>query len=194
VIDSALDNIVALIPAFKQSVIPPLHEDVAECLAVYWTIVTANDSIDSTSATQIAQRIIPLVISQPWSFWYGYELGFQARLVTMCQTMIVGKRIAFAMGAGRASPAEQRALFIMNVAKAALVSSGEDDTNEESLYAIMEHLGEFHEKVWPIIRSAGTPRPMTPVAVQQQTGCFVMLISGVGIAVATIGIVIGLTS
>lgn len=176
-----------MVPAFKRAVAPPLDDGIAECLAVYWAIATANDSIDSTSATQVAQQIIPLTIGQPWSFWNGREAAFQARFTAMCQAMMVGKQAAFAMGAGRASAEDQRTLFIMNVAKAALASSDKDDTNESSVVAVMERLGEFHEKVWPIVRTAGQPRPVTPVVAQHGTGCLVLLASGVGIAVAAVG-------
>jgi hypothetical protein len=167
--DSALGSIVALVPAFKRSVVPPLNDGIAECLAVYWTIATANDSIDSASASQVAQRIIPLTIGQPWSSWNGREAAFQVRFKAMCQAMVVGKQAAFAMGAGRASAEDQRTLFIMNVAKAALASSAKDDTDETSVVSVMERLGEFHEKVWPIVRKVGQPRPMTSVVAQQET-------------------------
>lgn len=192
--DSALGSIVALVPAFKRSVVPPLDDGIAECLAVYWTIATANDSIDSASASQVAQRIIPLTIGQPWSFWNGREAAFQARFKAMCQAMMVGKQAAFAMGAGRASAEDQRTLFIMNVAKAALASSDKDDTDEASVVSVMERLGEFHEKVWPIVRTAGQPRPMTPVVAQQGTGCLVLLASGMGVVVAAAGIAVRLTT
>lgn len=192
--DSALGSIVALVPAFRRSVVPPLDDGVAECLAVYWTIATANDSIDSASASQVAQRIIPLMIGQSWSFWNGRDAAFQARFKTMCQAMMVGKQAAFAMGAGRASAEEQRTLFIMNVAKAALASSDKDDTNEASVVSVMERLGEFHEKVWPILRTAGHPRPITPVVAQPGTGCLLLLVSGIGLAVAAVGIAVRLTT
>lgn len=192
--DSALGSIVALVPAFKRSVVPPLDDGIAECLAVYWTIATANDSIDSASASQVAQRIIPLTIGQPWSFWNGREAAFQARFKAMCQAMIVGKQAAFAMGAGRASAEDQRTLFVMNVAKAALASSEKDDTDEASVVSVMERLGEFHGKVWPIVRTAGQPRPMTPVAAQQGTGCLLLLASGIGVALAAVGIAVRLST
>jgi hypothetical protein len=88
------------------------------------------------------------------------------------------------------SPEDQRTLFIMNVAKAAMVSSDTDDTDEASVVAVMERLGEFHEKLWPIVRSAGQARPMTPVVAQQGTGGLVPLVSGVGVAVAAAGIAV----
>lgn len=191
--DSALGSIVALVPAFKRSVVPPLDDGIAECLAIYWTIATANDSIESASASQVAQRIIPLTIGQPWSVWSGREAAFQARFKAMCQAMMVGKQAAFAMGAGRASAEDQRTLFIMNVAKAALASSDKDDTDEASVISVMERLGEFHGKVWPIVRTAGQPRPMTPEVTQQGTGCLMLFASGIGIVVAAAGIAVRLS-
>lgn len=192
--DSALGSVVALVPAFKRSVVPPLEDGIAECLAVYWTIATANDSIDSTSASQVAQRIISLTIGQPWSFWNGREAAFHTRFKAMCQAMMVGKQAAFALGAGRASAEDLRTLFIMNVAKAALASSDKDDTDVASVVSMMERLGEFHEKVWPIVRTAGQPRPMTPVVAQQGTGCLLLLASGIGVALAAVGIAVRVSS
>jgi hypothetical protein len=60
--------------------------------------------------------------------------------------------------------------------------------------SIMERLGEFHEKVWPIVRTAGQPRPMTPVVAQQGTGCLLLLASGIGVVVAAVGIAVRLTT
>lgn len=191
--DSALHNIVALIPAFKRSVVPPLDDGVAECLAAYWTIATANDSIDSGSASQVAKRIVPLIAGSPWSSWSGDESAFMARFQSMCRTMMIGKQAAFAMGAGRASAEDQRTLFAMNVAKAALAASDANDTDEATVLAVMSRLGEFHEKVWPLVRTAGQPRPVTATIARQGTGCFALIAVGIGFAVSIVGVVLDLT-
>lgn len=72
--------------------------------------------------------------------------------------MKAGKDAASAMGAGSAYAQDQRTLFIMNVAKAALAVSGGDDTSEEQVTEVMTALGRLHEQVWPIVRSAGSPK------------------------------------
>lgn len=166
--DSALQHIVALIPAFKRSVVPPLDEGTAECVAIYWTIVTANDSIDNASASEVLRRIIPLMIDQRWSFWNGREAAFQARFMAMCQATAFNKHAALLMGADQGSREHQQTLSVMIVAKTALASSGKDDTNEASVVSLMEWIGEFHEKLWPILRTAGQPRPMSAAVEPQQ--------------------------
>jgi hypothetical protein len=158
-VDSHLDAIVQLFPEFKRSASPPLDSGIAECLAIYWTIATANDTIDDASAGRIAEKLIPLTLAQSWSEWNGNHMGFQERFASMCQGMMAGKQAAFAMGAGQASAEVQQNLFVMNVAKAGLASSGLDDTNEQAVLGVMNCLGQFHEKVWPHIRAAGTPKP-----------------------------------
>ncbi|MCA9287202.1 MAG: hypothetical protein KDA05_01375 [Phycisphaerales bacterium] len=186
--DNGLEQIVALVPAFKQSVVPPLDDGIAECLAVYLTISTAHDSIDSASASRVTRQIITQTIGQPWSFWKGREVAFQERFRLMCQAMMVGKQAALAMGAGRASAEDQQMLYVMNVAKSALASCDKDDTDEASVVSLMERIGRFHERMWPIIRTMGEPRPITPPGSPQGTGCLVFLASGVGLLVAATGI------
>jgi len=96
-----------------------------------------------------------------------------------------------AMGARSAPVQDQKALFELNVAKSALATAGRDDTDEQNVASVMRQLGELHAAAWPIIRTAGRPRPMSHVTNQEKTGCLLLIIiavtflimSGVGAAV-----------
>jgi len=177
--DDALNQLIGLVRGYRQSVGRWLDEQTAECLAVYWFIATANDSIDSTSAGQLADRLTPRLIAESWSSWRGDEAGFQSRFQEMCQAMMIGKQAAMAMGAGSASPQDQQTLFVMNVAKSALATSGGDDTDASAVESVMRQLGELHSKAWPIIRTAGRPKPVHVAAGSQSTGCLVAIAVGV---------------
>ena len=173
--EDPLDKLVGLIPAFIQEVMPPLDGQIAECLAIYWFIAIANDSIDSDSAGQVADRIIPILAAKTWSIWHGNVAGFHTRFLEMCQAMAIGKRVAMEIGAGSASFQDQRMLFVMNVTKSALATAGLDDTDASLVEPVMMKLGELHAKAWPIVRTAGRPKSITPIAAHQGTGCLLLL-------------------
>lgn len=177
--DDALNQLTGLVHGFRQSIGHCLDERTAECLAVYWFIAIANDSIDSTSAGLLANRLTPRLIAESWSSWRGDEVGFQSRFQEMCQAMMIGKQAAMAMGAGSASPQDQQTLFVMNVAKSALATADVDDTDASAVESVMHQLAELHSKAWPIIRTAGSPKPVTPIFNQGGTGCLLAIMIGV---------------
>lgn len=183
--DDAINKLIALIYNFRQSVGPWLDEQTAECLAVYWFIATANDSIDGASAGRLANNLAPRLTAESWSAWRGNEAGFQSRFQEMCQAMMVGKQAAMAMGAGSASPQDQQTLFVMNVAKSALATAGGDDTDASAVESVMRQLGELHSKAWPIIRTMGRPKPVTPIANQGSTGCLLAIMIGAMLVAAS---------
>lgn len=154
----AAEQIVGLVPAFQRSVQDRLRGDVAECLVVYWAIATANDSIDSAPSSRLSGELIPAAVASPASSFGGDQHRFETLFQEMLSIMKAGKDAASAMGAGSAYAQDQRTLFIMNVAKAALAVSGGDDTSEEQVTEVMTALGRLHEQVWPIVRSAGSPK------------------------------------
>jgi len=176
--EDALNKLIGLVSCFRRTVAPRLDGQTAECLAVYWFIATANDSIDSASAGRLANNLGPRLSGELWSSWFGDEAGFQSRLLDMCQAMMAGKKAVMAMGAGSASPQDQQTLFIMNVAKSALATTGRDDTDAPAVESVMRQLGELHAKAWPIITTVGRPKPVSHVANQDRTGCLLSIVIG----------------
>jgi hypothetical protein len=181
--DDVVNRLLRLVTPFRHSVRPLLDDGTAECLALYWMMVVANDSIDSSSAGELANRLIPGLIAEPWSSWCADAAGFHARYCRMCETMKMGKQVAMAMGAGSAPVQDQKTMFEINVAKSALATAGRDDTDQQNILFVMRQLGELHAVVWPIIRTAGRPRPMSPPSNRDKTGCLLLTVISVALLV-----------